>query len=226
MKRINLTKYGFERSKEDDFSDDGNYFICYRHPQAPNIRVSKLVADGEVYLSSSLKEMELNYDEYKTAKNYQKATWDFNPANISNLTDDDLRSFTQAVIDFNDECKEILNKAYIPTREELEKKFDEYRSQAIDDKAKLSEIYNGILKNAIYNPTTKFDKYTCLFSAIRYFKEALNYAEDILKRNKKEYIDSLENDSRLRKIYYMNDEIKPYWTIKYIEEYAEKASKQ
>ena len=29
MKRVNLTKYGFERTKEDDFSDDGNYCLKF-----------------------------------------------------------------------------------------------------------------------------------------------------------------------------------------------------
>ena len=49
MKKVMLAKFGFVRWPEEDFSDDGNYFSCYRAGKA--VRVSKLVADGQVYLS-------------------------------------------------------------------------------------------------------------------------------------------------------------------------------
>ena len=54
MKRINMAKYGFIRTPDDDFSDDGNRFTCYQAGEYENIRISKLVSDGRVYLSSQV----------------------------------------------------------------------------------------------------------------------------------------------------------------------------
>ena len=39
-----MTKYGFKRWKDGDFSDDGNRFTCYR--VGKRVSVSKLVSDG------------------------------------------------------------------------------------------------------------------------------------------------------------------------------------
>ena len=52
MQRINLTKYGFIRDREEDFSDDGNRFQGYR--VGKRVRVSKLVADGDAYISATI----------------------------------------------------------------------------------------------------------------------------------------------------------------------------
>ena len=46
MERINLTKFGFVRSPQDDFSDDGSRFTCYRRPGVEKVRISKLVSGG------------------------------------------------------------------------------------------------------------------------------------------------------------------------------------
>ena len=61
MERITMTKYGFIRSKEDDFSDDGNRFTCYR---VGKVRISKLVSDGEAYIDAYIDSGMLPYDIY------------------------------------------------------------------------------------------------------------------------------------------------------------------
>lgn len=53
--RINLKRYGFVRAPQEDFTDDGNRFFCYYYdPQREGdtrFRLSKLVADGDAYIS-------------------------------------------------------------------------------------------------------------------------------------------------------------------------------
>ena len=48
-----MEKYGFQRSAADDFSDDGNRFICYSAFNG-QVRVSKLVRDGEAYIAGRI----------------------------------------------------------------------------------------------------------------------------------------------------------------------------
>ena len=50
MKKIMMNKYGFVRWPEEDFSDDGNRFYCYK--VGNRVRVSKLVSDGVAYISA------------------------------------------------------------------------------------------------------------------------------------------------------------------------------
>lgn len=58
-KALRLTKYGFKRSKEDNFSDDGNYFYGYRFE---GVRVSYLrfgdIENDEIFLSVKVYEDE------------------------------------------------------------------------------------------------------------------------------------------------------------------------
>lgn len=49
--RLNLAKY-FTRSPEDDFTDDGNRFTCYRYGPNGEFRISKLVYNGDAYISA------------------------------------------------------------------------------------------------------------------------------------------------------------------------------
>ena len=58
MKRIELVKYGFIRSPEDDFSDDGNRFTCYR---VGKVRVSKLISHGDAFISARIDDYILPY---------------------------------------------------------------------------------------------------------------------------------------------------------------------
>ena len=89
MKQISLKKYGFERFEEADFSDDGNRFTCYKLYGCPKMRISKLVSDGEAYLSADITG-DLYYDEYQNLPHYKDATWKYNGTSIDKLTDDEL----------------------------------------------------------------------------------------------------------------------------------------
>jgi len=118
MKQINLKKYGFERSPEDDFSDDGNKFTCYKLYGCPKMRISKLVSNGEAYLSADMTG-DLYYDEYQNLPHYTDATWKYNGTSVADLTDEDLTLFTSACRDYYNEYLEAEKNAVNPTEVEI-----------------------------------------------------------------------------------------------------------
>ena len=68
MTRINMTKYGFVRWPEEDFSDDGARFTCYRVGE--RVRVSKTTYQGEVFISARIDGRKLSYNEYSVLEHY------------------------------------------------------------------------------------------------------------------------------------------------------------
>lgn len=114
MKRIMLTKYGFVRSPEDDFSDDGNYFTCYR---VGNVRVSKLVADGDAYISASL-DGQLPYDQYRKLSYYQELDR-LNGVPADTITEEDIQRLYEACISYEKEYNDALKNVVFPTLEQL-----------------------------------------------------------------------------------------------------------
>lgn len=119
MKRINLAKYGFVRWPEEDFVDDGNRFTGYRAGKA--VRVSKLVSDGQVYLSidTSCGHGTLPYDIYSKLPYYQEANWTYNGVSLETLTEDDLQAFYEACISYEKAYEEAEANIKYPTLEEL-----------------------------------------------------------------------------------------------------------
>lgn len=119
MKRINLAKYGFVRWPEEDFSDDGNRFQCYR--AGKNVRVSKLVSEGQVYLSanSSCGNNTLPFEVYSKLPFYNTALWKYNGVSIETLTDADLEDFYNACVGYEKAYEEAEANIVYPTLEEL-----------------------------------------------------------------------------------------------------------
>lgn len=122
MKRINLAKYGFVRWPEEDVSDDGNRFTCYR--AGKKVRVTKLVADGDVYLSASsmVGNSSLPYDVYSNLLHYYEATWAYNGVSVASLTDEDLQMFYNACVAFEQEYEKAEATIQYPTLEEIKDK--------------------------------------------------------------------------------------------------------
>lgn len=119
MKRINLVKYGFVRWPEEDFSDDGNRFTCFR--AGKNVRVSKLVADGQAYLSadSSVGNRTLPYDIYSKLPHYHDAGWKWNGVSVDNLTEQDLIDFYAACVAYEQEYEAAEASIAYPSLDEL-----------------------------------------------------------------------------------------------------------
>lgn len=122
MTRVNLIKYGFVRWPERDFTDDGSRFTCFK--AGKNVEVTKLVADGDVYLSidASVGNGTLPYDTYKTLPHYSDATWKYNGVAVEDLTDEDLKNFYDACIAYEQEYEAAEASIEYPTLEEIENK--------------------------------------------------------------------------------------------------------
>jgi hypothetical protein len=155
MKKIMMSKYGFVRWPEEDFSDDGNRFTCYRAGKA--VRVSKLVADGDAYLSidSSVGKGTLPYEVYSTLPNYKKAVWGYNGVSLSTLTDEDLKDFYNACISYEKEYEEAEASVVYPTLEELKIKAEQVTikvAREVNQVEKLLSLY-------AFEAASKFSKY-------------------------------------------------------------------
>ena len=119
MTRLNLCKYGFIRWPEEDFSDDGNRFTCYR--AGKKVRVSKLISNGQVYLSADSKAGNgtLPYEIYSKLPHYNDAEWKYNGVSLAGLTEQDVIDFYNACIAFEREYEELEAEFKFPTIEEI-----------------------------------------------------------------------------------------------------------
>ena len=119
MKRINLAKYGFIRNEMEDFHDDGNNFKGYATGPNSRLRISKLVSDGQAYLSSSMDGNKLDSTEYSKLPHYQAATWKYNGVSVADLTDEDLVNWYNACVEYEKEYIELEAQVSFPTIEEI-----------------------------------------------------------------------------------------------------------
>ena len=127
MTRINLVKYGFIRSPEQDFTDDGNRFTCYRILPTSESHVSKLVSNGQVYLSFSVVG-ELPYEKYSNLPNYRKSNWEYNGVSLETLTERDLIEFFESCMEFEREYRTEESRLPYPSREEIRNRCIEIQS--------------------------------------------------------------------------------------------------
>lgn len=150
MKRINLVKYGFVRWPEEDFSDDGNRFTCFR--AGKNVRVSKLVSDGEVYLSigSTVGKGTLPHEVYCNLPNYNSASWKYNGVSIDSLTEQDLIDFYEACVNFEKEYEEAEANIVYPTMEEITAQCEKITAKAEAEYKQASQlVVNAVLDGTI-----------------------------------------------------------------------------
>lgn len=145
MKRINLNKYGFIRWSEKDFSDDGNHFKAYRAGKA--VRVSKLVADGQVYLSisSAVGNETLPYEIYSKLPHYEAANWKWNGVKVGSLTDQDLIDFYNACILYEQEYEEMEATFVFPTTAEILKRCSDIRELRVREVEEINTLLSSNL---------------------------------------------------------------------------------
>jgi hypothetical protein len=106
MKRVNLTKYGFVRWPEEDFSDDGSRFLAYRVGE--RVRVTKCTYNGEVFISARIDGAKLPYEVYSKLPHYS-ALDKLNGVSIATLTDDDLFELLAACVLYEKEYADAEN---------------------------------------------------------------------------------------------------------------------
>lgn len=153
MTRVVLTKYGFTRFPEEDFHDDGNNFTCYRFSNT-NSHVSKLVADGQAYLSVHVNG-NLPYEVYSKLPHYKRATWDFNGISVSSLTDALLQDFFNACVEYEKEYQAAEASTKYPTECELLAKCIRVQNKLIIE---MNELETLIGEHAV-EAAVKFSKW-------------------------------------------------------------------
>jgi hypothetical protein len=117
MKKIMMTKYGFVRWPEEDFSDDGSRFLAYRVGE--RVRVTKCTYNGEVFISARIDGAKLPYEVYSKLPHYQ-ALDKLNGVSIATLTDDDLFELLAACVLYEKEYADAENNIQMPTLKEIE----------------------------------------------------------------------------------------------------------
>ena len=119
MKRIVMAKYGFERWPEKDFTDDSSRYMCYRAGKA--VRVSKLISNGQAYLSisSDVGRGTLPYEVYSKLPHYHDAEWRWNGVPVAGLTDKDLQDFYNACVEYEKAYLAAETSTVYPTLEEI-----------------------------------------------------------------------------------------------------------
>ena len=140
MIRINLCKYGFVRWPEEDFSDDGNHFTCYK--AGKRVRVSKLVSDGQVYLSadSEVGNGTLPYEVYSKLPHYNAAEWKYNGVSQASLTDQDLEDFMAACLAYELEYEAAEASIEYPTLKELKQQCELIQAKTLKEMHELEKL--------------------------------------------------------------------------------------
>jgi len=135
MNRVNLLKYGFIRWEEEDFSDDGNRFYCYK--VGDRVRVSKCTWNGLVFLSGCIDSTILDWSVYSALPHYQGLKR-LNGVSIAGLTENDLIQLYNDCLEFEKEFKEAEKKVVFPTIEELREQCLKIRAHYQEQLAKVN----------------------------------------------------------------------------------------
>ena len=133
MQKVNLSKYGFVRTPNEDFSDDGTRFYVYR---VGRVRVSKATWNGQVFLAGRIDDgRTLDYDEYSKLPHY-KAMDRLNGVSISSLTENDLIQLYNDCVEYEKEYTEAEKQVVFPTIEEIKEqclKIRKHYQEQLDD---------------------------------------------------------------------------------------------
>lgn len=178
MKRINLTKYGFVRAPEEDFSDDGTRFSVYR---LGDVRVSKVVSGGKVFIAGRIESEKLPYDVYSKLPHYRDLE-KLNGVLLPLVSDDDLASFADACAEYSKEYAAAVAATKYPTLEELQRKCDEM-TDALNKQVEEAE---RLIKDNIIKLAKKGGKYQ-IGRLAEYYEKLAKIAETDFDRNKRPY---------------------------------------
>ena len=191
MKRINMTKYGFIRRESEDFHDDGNNFTGYSISSNSRLRVSKLVSDGQAYLSCDMNGNKLDYTEYSKLPHYN-AAWDYNGVSVESLTEQDLINFYNACVAYEQEYLEAEAKVVFPS---------------LDDIKLQCETVNAIRQAEIDEVSDLLERV-----AVRFVLEADRYVvsrfQDYFKSLKKRFFDAEKYPQSIQKSNYGRNFVK------------------
>lgn len=155
MKKIMMTKYGFVRWPEEDFTDDCSRFTCYK--AGKRVRVSKLVSDGQAYLSisSAVGNGTLPYEVYQKLPHWSDANWKWNGVSVDSLTEQDLIDFYNACVEYEKEYEAAEAAIKYPTLEEIQDKAVKVTAKSLLELSKVEMLLGKYGLEA----ATKFSPY-------------------------------------------------------------------
>lgn len=104
MKRINLAKYGFVRTPEEDFSDDGTRFTTYT---VGDVRVTKAKYEDMSFICGSSIKYTLKYDVYSKLPHFD-AIGKLNGVKTESLTEKDLIDLYDACVAYSKEYDDAV----------------------------------------------------------------------------------------------------------------------
>ena len=141
MKKIELTKYGFVRSKEDDFTDDGTRFTCYR---VGNILVSKAASrctPGLVFIAATLPwyESRLTYDMVSKLPHYKQLE-KLNGCMMDDISEQDLIQLHDDCVSYEKEYNELLEQTKFPTMDELKDAYEKIKAQKVSQLEEATKL--------------------------------------------------------------------------------------
>lgn len=178
MKRIDLRKYGFVRTPEEDFSDDGTRFSVYR---LGDVMVSKAVSGGEVFIAGRIESGKLPYAVYSKLPHYRDLD-KLSGVLASLVSDQDLADFASACAEYSKEYAAAVAATKYPTLEELQGKCDEL-TDALNEQV---EEAGKLIKDNVIELMEKLGEYQVRRLAICY-KELAKLAKTDFDRDRLPY---------------------------------------
>ena len=137
MKKIMMTKYGFVRWPEEDFSDDGSRFTAYRVGE--RVRVTKCTYNGMAYIDATINGTKLPYEVYIKLPHYY-ATGKLNGVPINSLTDDDLFELLAACIQYEREYTDAENNFKMPTLAEIKLQCLKVQAKRVEEFEEIEQL--------------------------------------------------------------------------------------
>jgi len=212
MKKIMMTKYGFVRSPEDDFSDDGNRFQAYK---VGRVRVTKLVSDGEAYIDGGINDGKLPYEVYSKLPHYVFCG-KLNGVPAAALTDEDLQELYESCQAYDKEYTDAENSIQYPTECELLAKCIRIQNKLI---LEMNELETLMGENAI-EAATKFSKWE--------WQQLQEYLKNMLQKlsqyNPDKFIPAVLGTARSFTFLANKEDTEPTYYYTYIKELFKKYS--
>lgn len=213
---VTMSSFGFVRSPEEDFSDDGTRFKVYRINEAPEMHITYVKSSGEYFISARWEPKDidnnkyLTYDEESKLPHY-KSLYALN--GVSEISKEDLQNFYNNCIEFAKEYKEALNN------------IKEIKDDDIIDK--INREYQNCLNqyNELINKIKSVDLLDNDNVSDYDVREIRDYLRDMKKTLERYKPENQLKMKQYRRREYMSwpDTEEFFWFAKYIDKIIEKA---
>ena len=212
MKKIMMTKYGFVRCPEEDFSDDGSRFQAYK---VGRVRVTKLVSDGQAYIDGDINDGKLPYEVYSKLPHYVFCG-KLNGVPAAALTDEDLQELYESCQAYDKEYTDAENSIQYPTQAELTLKCNRIQAKFLKE---MNELEHLMGDHAI-EAAAKFSTYE--------WKTLQDYLKSMLQKlsqyNPDKFIPAVLGTARSFTFLANKEDTEPTYYYSYIKEMFKKHS--